>query len=63
MNERTRRQRNFSPLRDKTLSSVLRQLFVTEFGYESKVIFAFTTVHFSHWRHSGREVRRIPFLP
>lgn len=40
MNERTRRQRNFSPLRDKTLTSVLRQLFVTEFGYGSKVIFA-----------------------
>ena len=34
------RERNFSPLRDKTLTSVLRQLFVTEFGYENKVIFA-----------------------
>lgn len=34
------RQRNFSPLRDKTLLNVLRQLFVTEFGYENKVIFA-----------------------
>ncbi len=40
MNGRTRRQRNFSPLRDKTLTNILRQLFVTEFGYESKVIFA-----------------------
>ena len=40
MNERTRRQRNFSPLRDKTLTSILRQLFITEFGYENKVIFA-----------------------
>jgi hypothetical protein len=37
---RTHRQRNFSPLRDKTLANVLRQLFVTEFGYENKVIFA-----------------------
>lgn len=36
----TRRQRNFSPLRDKTLANVLRHLFVTEFGYENKVIFA-----------------------
>lgn len=34
------RERNFSPLQDKTLTSVLRQLFVTEFGYENKVIFA-----------------------
>lgn len=34
------RQRNFSPLRDKTLANVLRHLFVTEFGYENKVIFA-----------------------
>jgi hypothetical protein len=41
MNKRPpHRQRNFSPLRDKTLVSVLRQLFVTEFGYENKVIFA-----------------------
>lgn len=38
--QRTRRERNFSPLRDKTLSNVLRYLFVTEFGYENKVIFA-----------------------
>lgn len=37
---RTRRQREFSPLQDKTLTNVLRQLFVTEFGYEKKVLFA-----------------------
>jgi len=37
---RTRRQREFSPLQDKTLANVLRQLFVTEFGYEKKVLFA-----------------------
>ena len=41
MSNRTpHRQRNFSPLRDKTLVNVLCQLFVTEFGYENKVIFA-----------------------
>lgn len=33
-------ERNFSPLRDKVLASMLRQLFVTQFGYENKVIFA-----------------------
>ena len=33
-------ERNFSPLRDKTLVNVLRHLFVTEFGYANKVIFA-----------------------
>ena len=37
---RTHRERNFEPLRDKTLTSVLRHLFVTEFGYDNKVIFA-----------------------
>ena len=37
---RTRRQREFCPLQDKTLANVLRHLFVTEFGYEKKVIFA-----------------------
>jgi len=38
--KRTHRERNFSPLQDKTLSNVLRHLFVTEFGYDNKVIFA-----------------------
>jgi hypothetical protein len=38
--KRTHREKNFSPLRDKTLTNVLRQMFVTEFGYENKVIFA-----------------------
>lgn len=37
---RTRRQRTFAPLRDKTLKNVLRHQFVTEFGYENKVLFA-----------------------
>jgi hypothetical protein len=37
---RTDRQETFSPLRDKTLANVLRHLFVTEFGYENKVLFA-----------------------
>jgi hypothetical protein len=37
---RPRRERSFSPLRDKTVASVLRHLFVTEFGYEHKVLFA-----------------------
>lgn len=37
---RTDRQETFSPLRDKTLSNVLRQLFIEEFGYGNKVIFA-----------------------
>ena len=37
---RTHRQRDFAPLRDKTLSNVLRHLFVTEFGYDNKVLFA-----------------------
>jgi len=35
-----RSSRTFSPLRDKTLANVLRHLFVTEFGYANKVIFA-----------------------
>lgn len=38
--KRTHRERNFSPLRDKTLANVLRHLFATEFGYENKIIFA-----------------------
>jgi hypothetical protein len=40
MRRRTDRQETFSPLRDKTLTNVLRHLFTTEFGYENKVIFA-----------------------
>jgi hypothetical protein len=36
----THRHRNFAPLRDKTLANVLRHLFVTDFGYENKVLFA-----------------------
>lgn len=40
MSHRTDRQKTFSPLQDKTLSNVLRHLFVSEFGYEKKVIFA-----------------------
>jgi hypothetical protein len=36
----TGRQETFSPLRDKTLENILRHLFVTEFGYERKVVFA-----------------------
>jgi hypothetical protein len=37
---RTRRERDYGPLQDKTLTTVLRHLFVTEFGYENKVLFA-----------------------
>jgi len=37
---RTDRQETFSPMRDKTLKNVLRHQFVTEFGYENKIIFA-----------------------
>lgn len=37
---RSDRQETFSPLHDKTLQNVLRHQFVTEFGYENKVIFA-----------------------
>jgi hypothetical protein len=40
MRRRTHRQADFSPLQDKTLTNVLRQLFVTEFGYQNKVLFA-----------------------
>lgn len=40
MSRRTDRQETFTPLRDKTLFNVLRQQFVTDFGYEHKVIFA-----------------------
>jgi hypothetical protein len=36
----TYRQELFSPLQDKELESVLLQLFVDEFGYQNKVIFA-----------------------
>jgi len=38
--KRTHRQRSFSPLLNKTLANVLCHLFVTEFGYENKVLFA-----------------------
>lgn len=34
------RQQTYEPLRDKTLHNVMRHLFVTEFGYADKVIFA-----------------------
>jgi hypothetical protein len=34
------RQETFSPLQDKTIHQVLRQLFVTEFGYGNKLLFA-----------------------
>jgi hypothetical protein len=37
---RTQRQQVFSPLRDKTLVNVLRQLFANEFDFEKKMIFA-----------------------
>lgn len=40
MRRRTHREETFSPLRAKTLTNVLRHLFVTEFGYENKAIFA-----------------------
>lgn len=40
MKRRTERQQVYGPLQDKTLSNVLRQLFVTQFGYENKVLFA-----------------------
>ena len=36
----THRSRNFSPLREKSLANVLCHLFVTEFGYDNKVLFA-----------------------
>ena len=37
---RTDRQETYAPLREKTLFNVLRHQFVTEFGYDNKVIFA-----------------------
>jgi len=37
---RSDRQETFSPLRNKTLVNVLRQQFITEFGYDNKVVFA-----------------------
>ena len=37
---RTHRERNFGPLQDKTLANMLCHLFVTEFGYQNKVLFA-----------------------
>jgi len=37
---RTDRQETYAPLQDKTLFNVLRQQFVSEFGYANKVIFA-----------------------
>ena len=40
MTPRTDRQETYLPLREKTLANRLRQLFVTEFGYQNKVIFA-----------------------
>lgn len=40
MKRPTHRQCVFSSLRDKTLSNQLRQLFITQFGYRDKVIFA-----------------------
>ena len=40
MKRSTHRQRVFWALRDKTLSNQLRQLFLTQFGYRDKVIFA-----------------------
>ena len=40
MKHKSERQQVYSPLRDKTLGNVLRQLFVTQFGYENKVLFA-----------------------
>jgi len=38
--QRNGRQETFGPLQDKTLESVLLTLFVQEFGYESKTVFA-----------------------
>lgn len=40
MRRHTHRHEDYSPLRDKTLFSVLCQLFVNEFGFGNKVIFA-----------------------
>jgi hypothetical protein len=44
MSCRTDRQETFLPMRDKTLVNVLRHLFVTEFGYENKVLFAIAMI-------------------
>jgi hypothetical protein len=40
MSRRSDRQETFAPLRHKALFNVLRHLFITEFGYQNKVIFA-----------------------
>jgi hypothetical protein len=40
MRHRTYREEAFLPLQEKTLANVLRQLFITEFGYQNKTIFA-----------------------
>jgi hypothetical protein len=37
---RSRREVTFSPMRDKTLSNVLRQLFANEFGFENRMLYA-----------------------
>lgn len=37
---RSEARETFAPMQDKTLQNVLRHQFVTEFGYENKVIFA-----------------------
>lgn len=37
---RPKNERTFAPLQEKTLTSVLRHLFITEFGYGQKVVFA-----------------------
>jgi hypothetical protein len=42
---RTHRERNFGPLQDKTLANILCHLFVTEFGYQNKVLFAEAMIH------------------
>lgn len=40
MRRRTDREETFSPLREKTLVNALLHLFITEFGYRDKVMFA-----------------------
>jgi hypothetical protein len=40
MKRGTHRQRTLGPLQDKTLFNMLRQLFITDFGYGNKVVFA-----------------------
>lgn len=37
---RPRSERTYSPLQEKTLANILRHLFITEFGYGQKVVFA-----------------------